>query len=55
MLCSDGLSSFVPPDLIDTTLRSSTDPAEAADRLVALAIDHGGRDNVTVVVIDVRG
>jgi serine/threonine protein phosphatase PrpC len=55
MLCSDGLSSFVSPDLIDTTLRSSTDPAEAADRLVALAIDHGGRDNVTVVVIDVRG
>jgi serine/threonine protein phosphatase PrpC len=55
MLCSDGLSSFVPPDLIDTTLRSSTEPAEAADRLVALAIDHGGRDNVTVVVIDVRG
>jgi protein phosphatase len=55
MLCSDGLSSFVPPDLMDTTLRSSTDPAEAADRLVALAVDHGGRDNVTVVVIDARG
>jgi serine/threonine protein phosphatase PrpC len=54
MLCSDGLSSFVPHDLVDATLRSSSDPGEAADRLVALALEHGGPDNVTVVVIHVR-
>jgi protein phosphatase len=54
MLCSDGLSSFVPFDLIDATLRSSSDPNEVADRLITLAIDHGGPDNVTVIVIDVR-
>lgn len=55
LLCSDGLSSYVPHDLIHATLdRPGGDPADAADRLVTLAIDHGGRDNVTVIVVDVR-
>ncbi|MER5650103.1 protein phosphatase 2C domain-containing protein [Streptosporangium sp. NPDC002524] len=54
LLCSDGLSSAVPGELIRDTLRSSNDPEKAADRLVTLAIDHGGPDNITVIVIDVR-
>ena len=54
LLCSDGLSSAVPEKLIQDTLRSSNDPEEAADRLVTLANDHGGPDNTTVIVIDVR-
>jgi serine/threonine protein phosphatase PrpC len=54
MLCSDGLSSFVPPQLIHATLSSSTGPDETADRLITLAIDHGGPDNITVIVIDIR-
>jgi serine/threonine protein phosphatase PrpC len=53
LLCSDGLSSFVPYELIDANLRSCAGPDEAAERLVALALDRGGPDNVTVVVIDV--
>jgi protein phosphatase len=55
MLCSDGLSSYVPFDLIDATLRSSSNPDAATNQLIALAIDHGGPDNVTAIVIDVRG
>ncbi|WP_329088739.1 MULTISPECIES: PP2C family protein-serine/threonine phosphatase [unclassified Streptosporangium] len=54
LLCSDGLSSAVPGELVRDVLRSSNDPEEAADRLVTLAIDHGGPDNITVIVIDVR-
>jgi serine/threonine protein phosphatase PrpC len=54
MLCSDGLSAVVPRELIHATLNSSRDPDETADRLTALAIDHGGPDNITVIVIDVR-
>jgi protein phosphatase len=53
MLCSDGLSSFVPHELIYATLNSSSGPDEAADRLIALAIDNGGADNISVIVIDV--
>jgi protein phosphatase len=54
MLCSDGLSSFVPFELLDATLKSSSDPNDVADRLITLAIEHGGPDNVTAIVIDVR-
>ncbi|WP_440067693.1 PP2C family protein-serine/threonine phosphatase [Streptosporangium sp. OZ121] len=54
LLCSGGLSSAVPGELIQDTLRSSNDPEEVADRLITLATDHGGPDNITVIVIDVR-
>lgn len=54
LLCSDGLSSFVPHALIHATLSASSDPGETAERLIALALDRGGPDNVTVVIVDVR-
>jgi PPM family protein phosphatase len=53
LLCSDGLSSAVPDDLIHECLRSSPDQEEAADRLIALALEHGGPDNITVLIVDV--
>jgi PPM family protein phosphatase len=54
LLCSDGLSSFVPHDLIHAALSALSSPGEVAERLVGLALDQGGHDNVTVIVIDVR-
>ena len=53
VLCSDGLFNEVPEPAIAAVLRRLTDPVEAADELVRLAVDGGGRDNVTVVVVDV--
>ncbi|MFG1649580.1 PP2C family protein-serine/threonine phosphatase [Micromonospora sp. NPDC049275] len=53
LLCSDGLSSYVPHEQIRAALDSQGEPGEISDRLVALAIDHGGHDNVTVIVIGV--
>lgn len=53
LLCSDGLSPVVPNNLIQAHLASPTDSGDTADRLIRLALDHGGPDNVTVVVIDV--
>lgn len=55
LLCSDGLSSFVPHGLIDKALRSSDGPQETADRLVALTLDHEAPDNVSVIVLDAHG
>ncbi|MEV7012021.1 protein phosphatase 2C domain-containing protein [Streptosporangium sp. NPDC051022] len=55
LLCSDGLSAVVPNELISDTMRSSGDPGETAERLVTLAIERGGPDNITVVVIAVQG
>jgi serine/threonine protein phosphatase PrpC len=54
LLCSDGLSSYVPRELVRDCIDSPRDAAAVADRLVGLALDHGGRDNVTVIVVDVH-
>ncbi len=53
VLCSDGLFNEVPEPGIVSVLRRLADPGDAADELVRLAVDGGGRDNVTVVVVDV--
>ena len=53
LLCSDGLFNEVPERGIAGVLRAIDDPNEAAEELVHLAVDGGGRDNVTVVVVDV--
>lgn len=53
LLCSDGLTGEVDDELIEQVMERLSDPQEAADRLVHLALQAGGRDNVTVVVVDV--
>jgi serine/threonine protein phosphatase PrpC len=53
LLCSDGLTHMVGDRDISAVL-SSADAAQAAvDRLIKLANDNGGQDNVTVIVIRV--
>ena len=53
VLCSDGLAEVSPGEIADAV--RCYDAQEAAERLVALANDRGGRDNVTVVVVRVLG
>lgn len=52
MLCSDGLYSMVRDDKIADILNRTPDPQKAADRLVKAALDAGGADNITVIVVD---
>lgn len=54
LLCSDGLSNEVD-DAELATLLSSQPPAAACEHAVARANEHGGRDNVTVIVAVVDG
>jgi PPM family protein phosphatase len=51
LLCTDGLTRMVAEQKIVATLQSESDPARAAEKLVALANENGGADNVTVVVV----
>jgi PPM family protein phosphatase len=53
LICSDGLFNEVDDARIAATLRRLADPAEAAKELVRMANEAGGRDNISVVVVDV--
>jgi serine/threonine protein phosphatase PrpC len=53
VLCSDGLFNEVSIDQMAAVLRRLEDPDEAARELVRLANEGGGRDNITVLIVDV--
>jgi serine/threonine protein phosphatase PrpC len=53
ILCSDGLSNELSTEQMAEVLAAEPDPEAAAHRLVDLANEHGGNDNITVVVVDV--
>lgn len=53
VLCSDGLVDEVADVDITSTLTIESDPQLAADRLVEKANEAGGRDNITIIVVDV--
>jgi protein phosphatase len=57
LLCSDGLTSEVDDEeiarVLSATLASNGQGQAAANQLVSLALDHGGADNVTVVLLGV--
>jgi protein phosphatase len=53
LLCSDGLTTYLnDQDLVPVLAESP--PEEACKRLVKMANDEGGRDNITVIVVAVR-
>ena len=54
VVCTDGLFNEVPEEEIRTLVDSTNDVGDAADVLLDRALANGGRDNVTVVVAEVR-
>lgn len=53
LICSDGLTSEVQHEAIRAILTMGGSPSSVATALVARAVQNGGRDNVTVIVLDV--
>lgn len=53
VICSDGLNGELTDDEIAEVLTAAADPDRAAADLVARALDAGGEDNVTVIVVEV--
>jgi len=55
VVCSDGLSGQISNDEIAHIVSQSPNEQTACDRLIALANERGGPDNITVVVAQVDG
>ena len=56
LLCSDGLNDMVEDEDIGATLQMMQNNLPlAATQLIQLAIDNGGRDNVSVILVKVKG
>ncbi len=53
LLCTDGLSGVVSDDLLFSYIQEHPDLQECAEGLCQLALDHGSRDNVSCIVIEV--
>ncbi len=51
VLCSDGLWGEVTAQEIHTLAAETNNPQDACDKLVLLANSHGGKDNITAIVV----
>jgi len=54
LLASDGLHGLVDDDEIERLLRAQEDPQSSVNALVAAALERGGPDNVSCIVIHCR-
>lgn len=52
LVCSDGLTGEVSDDGIHRALSTLSHPQDVVDSLIQSALRSGGRDNITVVVVD---
>lgn len=55
LLCTDGLTKELPDSRIEQEFARQLPPAETARNLVQAALESGGRDNVTAIVVSVHG
>jgi serine/threonine protein phosphatase PrpC len=55
ILCSDGLPVELRDQEIAQTLSAHANPKQAADALLAATMEHGGRDNISIIVIPYDG
>ncbi len=52
LLCTDGLTDLVDDDEIQQVLIEN-DPMHAVERLTDMALERGGHDNITIVILEV--
>ena len=55
LICSDGLTSMVDGDTIESVVAGTDDPQAAVDRLIDHANQAGGEDNITAVILSFDG
>ena len=53
LMCSDGLTNMVEDDDIEYIVRHSSSIEKAVDSLVEKANENGGKDNITVILVEI--
>lgn len=54
VICSDGLTKELTDYGIQHFLTQHPDPQGAVEAMMSAALENGGRDNITIIVLDVR-
>ena len=54
VLCSDGLTDMLEDKDIVEILQKTGSAKDAALQLVNAALEHGGKDNITVIICRIR-
>ena len=52
VMCTDGLTNMVTDAEIENVILSGDDIRVKAERLVNMANDHGGKDNISIIIIE---
>ena len=53
MLCSDGLTDFVPEESISEAMHAEASLEEIANQLIKAALEKGGNDNITILLVKI--
>jgi protein phosphatase len=53
LLCSDGLTEELPDASIASYFQSDSDDLQRATNLIKAAKEKGGRDNITVLIVEI--
>ena len=54
LICSDGVSDMVSIEFLKTMLLQTQSPAKCVDTILAAALEAGGKDNITAIVLEIN-
>ena len=54
LLCSDGLTDMLEDKAIEEIMRQNSTPQDITEKLITTAMQNGGKDNVTVIVVTAK-
>ena len=55
LLCSDGVHGFVPHPVLLDAVQVGGSAREIVDRIAALVVESGARDNYSAIVVKIGG
>ena len=54
LICSDGVSDMVSIEFLETMLLQTQSPAKCVNTILTAALEAGGKDNITVIVLEIN-